>query len=96
MRGMFCIMITARPGSFAPASDSGSADTGATAPAGGSLQGIHIGAAGTEDGAGVVKAGLFVVGNAGNQVKPVLKTFHGSNSLSVTVWMNSVWRSGAE
>lgn len=51
-------------------------DAGTAAPAGGHLQSLDIRPAGAEDAPGAFKAGMFFVGNAGNQIEPVLKTFH--------------------
>ena len=67
-------------------------DTSTAPPAGWHLQFLDVRPAGAEDAPGVFEARMFVVGNAGYQIKPVLKTFHDGDSfrLSVAVWMNSV------
>jgi hypothetical protein len=51
-------------------------DAGSAPPAGGRLQRVDIGPAGAENAPGTFETGVFVMGNAGNQIEPVLKTFH--------------------
>jgi hypothetical protein len=77
---------------------SGYAFTAAATPAGRGLQRGDVRAIVGKNGAGAFEAGLLDVGNAGKQVEPVLKTFHGGDSreLQITVLMNSTWRSVAD
>lgn len=63
-----------------PDAISGATNTGMTSPAGWGLQRFNVGAACAEDGTCSFKAGLFVMGNAGDQIEPLLQTFHDVDS----------------
>jgi hypothetical protein len=54
--------------------------TGTATPAGGCLKCLDVWPIGFEDMPRTFKAGMLVVGYSGNQIEPVLKTFHNGNS----------------